>query len=257
VKAIALRLVLPVALVGAAALGYAFAPGGIVRAVLVLPAALWVPGRGLLALFGVASGAGRWRTPLSVLLSMLALVVGALVANVVGGSVPVTVLPLVLSVVLLPAHIIGDPVDRPTVSTGVLARFGALFAVAALGFGAVLFFVSSALPRQPVAPSLEFALGGKYAQVSGTVPVTAGQQLRVPVSVTTSGGTVGGLVVQAKINGVAVGAPVPVPGASAEVDVTVPAGCLNRLNVVLVNGKAELRSVDLYLKSNAGACAHG
>jgi hypothetical protein len=257
VRAIALRLALPVALVAAAALGYAFAPGGIVRAVLVLPAALWVPGRGLLALFGIASGAGRWRTPLSVLFSLLTLIVGALVANAVGGSVPVTALPLVLAVVLLPAHIVGDPVDRPTVPTGVLARFGALFAVAALASGAVLFFVITALPSQPAAPYLEFALGGKYAQVSGTVPVTAGLPLHVPVSVTASGGAVGGLAVQAEINGVAVGAPVPVTGASAEVDVAAPAGCLNRLSLVLVKGKAELRSVDLYLKSSAGACAHG
>lgn len=256
-RAIALRLVLPVALVAAAALGYAFVPGGILRAVLVLPAALWVPGRGLLAMFGVAASAGRWRTPLSVLLSLLTLIVGALVANAVGGSVPVTALPLVLSVVLLPAHIIGDPTDRPTVSTGVLARFGALFTVAALASGAVLLAVVTALPKQPTPSYLEFALAGTYAQVHGTVPVTAGQRLRVPVSVTTSGGAVGGLTVLAKINGVAVGAPVTVTGAGAEVDVTAPAGCLNQLGLVLAKGKAELRSVDLYLRSNAGSCAHG
>jgi hypothetical protein len=194
---------------------------------------------------------------LSVLFSLLTLIAGALVANAVGGSVPVTALPLVLSVVLLPAHIVGDPVDGPTVSTGVLVRFGALFAVAGLAFGAVLFFVSTALPRQPAAPYLEFALGGKYAQVTGTVPVTAGQPLRVPVSVTTAGGAVGGLTVQAKINGVVVGAAVPVTWASAEVGVAAPAGCLNRLSLVLDKGKTELRSVDLYLRSNVGACAHG
>ena len=95
---------------------------------------------------------------------------------------------------------------------------------------------------------------GYYAQVSGTVPVTAGQRLRVPVTVSTAGG---GLTVRAKINGVAVGAPVPVSGTGAEVDVTAPAGCLNQLDLVLVKGTAELRSVDLYLKSNAGSCAHG
>jgi hypothetical protein len=254
VRAIALRLALPVALVAAAALGYAFAPGGVVRAVLVLPAALWVPGRGLVALFGVGASAGRWRTPLSVLFSLLTLIVGALVANAVGGSVPVAALPLVLSVVLLPAHIVGDPVGRTTVSHGVLVRFGALFVVAALAAGAVVFSVVAALPKQPAAPYLEFALGGTYAQVTGTVPVTTGQRLRVPVTVSSAGG---GLTVQARINGVAVGAPVPVTGTVAEVGVTAPAGCLNQLDLVLVKGKAELRSVDLYLRSNAGSCAHG
>jgi hypothetical protein len=145
----------------------------------------------------------------------------------------------------------------------VLARFGALFTVAALAAGAVVLFVVTALPKQSTPDYLEFALSGRYAQVSGTVPVTAGEALKVPVSVTTSGGAVGGLTVRAKINGVAVGAPVPVRGASAEVDVTAPAGCLNQLSLVLDNGlaptkgTAELRSVDLYLKSNAGSCAHG
>ncbi len=249
-----MRLALPVALVAAAALGYAFAPAGVVRAVLVLPAALWVPGRGLVALLGVGASAGRWRTPLSVLFSLLTLIVGALVANAVGGSVPVTALPLVLSVVLLPAHIAGDPVDRPTVPTSVLARFGALFAVAALASGAVVLVVVTALPKQPAAPDLEFALSGTYAQVTGTVPVTAGQRLRVPVTVSSASG---GLAVRAKINGVPVGALVPMTGTSAEVDVTAPAGCLNQLDLVLVKGTAELRSVDLYLKSNAGSCAHG
>jgi hypothetical protein len=256
-RAIALRLVLPVALVGAAALGYAFAPGGIVRAVLVLPAALWVPGRGLLALFGVTAGVGRWRTPLSVLLSLLTLIAGALVANAVGGSVPVAVLPLALSVVLLPAHIIGDTVDRPTVSKRVLARFGALFTIAALAFAAALFFVSNALPKQPTAPYLEFALGGRYAQVAGTVPVTAGQTLRIPLSVTTSGETIAGLTVWARINGVPIGIPVPVTGGGAEIDVTAPTGCLNQLGLVLSNKTNPLRSVDLYLKSIADSCAHG
>jgi hypothetical protein len=257
VRAIALRIVLPVALVAAAALGCAFAPGGIVRAVLVLPAVLWVPGRGLVALFGVASGGGRWRTPLSVLLSLLTLIVGALVANIVGGSVPVTVLPIALSLILLPAHIIDQPVDLPTVSTGMLTRFGALFAVAALAAGAVLFAVADALPRQPATPYLEFALGGRYAHVTGTVPVTAGQSLRIPVSIATSGEAVGGFAVRANINGVPVGTPVPVTDAGAEVDVTAPTGCLNQLTLVLADKTVLLRSVDLYLKSNTDSCAHG
>jgi hypothetical protein len=272
------RMVLPVVLVAAAALGYAFGPGGVGRALLVLPAVLWVPGRGLVALFGIGSGAGRWRTPLSVLLSLLTLIAGALLANAVGGSVPVTALPLVVSVVFLPAHLVGDPAaDRPSVSTGALVRFGAIFTVAALAFGAVLWTVHSALPKQQTAPYLEFALAGPYARVDGTVSVTAGQQLRVPVSVNESSalGTDSGapesessaLTVRAEINGTPVGQAVPVPGTTAGshtapvdgstvVDVTAPAGCLNRLSIVLERGTTELRSVDLYLRSSSEpACA--
>lgn len=255
-RTVAARLTLPAALVAAAAAGYAFAPGGIVRAALVLPAALWVPGRGLLALVGVASGAGRWRTPLSVLLSLLTLIAGALVVNVVTGSAPLTALPLALSVVLLPPHAIGRPVDRRAVPNGVPARFAALFAVAVLASGAVILSVAAALPKKPATGYLAFALAGPYARVQGIVPVTTGQRLRVPVSVVTSGVAVGQLTVRAKINGVAVGMPVAVTGGRAEVDVTAPAGCLNQLSVVLADGTTALRSVDLYLESNAGSCAH-
>lgn len=248
------RMALPAALVAAAALAYAFVPGGIVRAVLVLPATLWVPGRGLVALFGIGTGAGRWQTPLSVLLSLLTLIVAALLANALGGSVPVAALPLVASVVLLPAHLVGDaPTDRPTVSNGALVRFGAVFGVAALAAGAVLWSVIGALPKQQAAPYLEFALAGPYARVSGTVPVTAGQRLQVPVSVT--GDESSALTVQAVLNGSAVGKPVPVHG-TTEVDVTAPAGCLSRLSIVLTSGATQLRSVDLYLKSTSDpACA--
>jgi hypothetical protein len=250
------RIALPVALVAMAALGYAFVPGGVVRAVLVLPAALWVPGRGLVALFGIGTGAGRWRTPLSVLLSLLTFIVGALLANALGGSVPVAVLPLAVSVILLPAHLVGDaPSERPTVSTGVLVRFGAVFGVAALAAGAVLWSVNSALPKQQTAPYLEFALAGQYAHVGGTVPVTAGQRLRVPVSVTESGAESSALTVHAVLNGQTIGKPVPVHD-TAEVDVTAPAGCISRLSIVLARGATELRSVDLYLKSTSDpACA--
>lgn len=248
------RMPLPVALVAAAALGYAFVPGGVVRAVLVLPAALWVPGRGLVALFGIGTGAGRWRTPLSVLLSLLTFIVGALVANALGGSVPVGVLPLAVAVILLPAHLVGDaPSERPAVSTGVLVRFGAVFGVAALAAGAVLWSVHSALPKQHTAPYLEFALAGQYAHVGGTVPVTAGQRLRVPVSV--AGDESSALTVHSVLNGHPIGKPVPVHG-TTEVDVTAPAGCLSRLSIVLARGATELRSVDLYLKSTSDpACA--
>ncbi|HEX4700680.1 MAG TPA: hypothetical protein VH352_01000, partial [Pseudonocardiaceae bacterium] len=155
----------------------------------------------------------------------------------------------VLAVVLLPLHVIGEPADGPAVSVPALVRFGALFGVAALATGAVLWSVVTALPTQPARPYLQFALAGSYAKVTGTVPVAVGQVLRVPVSVS---GDTGGLAVQSKINGAA-GSPVPVVAGGAEVRVTAPAGCLSQLSLVLVKGKTELRSVDLYLSS----CAHG
>ena len=250
------RMALPVALVAAAALGYAFVPGGIGRAVLVLPAALWVPGRGLVALIGIGAGAGRWRTPLSVLLSLLTLIVAALVANAVGGSVPVAALPLVVSVILLPAHLVGDlEPERPVVATGTLVRFGVVFGIAALAAGAVFWSVQTALPTQRPAPYLTFALAGPYARVTGTVPVTAGQHLRIPVTVTASGDESTALTVRAVLNGTESGAPVPIHG-TADVDVTAPANCLSQLTGVLSRGTTALRSVDLYLKSTSDpACA--
>jgi hypothetical protein len=248
------RMALPVALVVAAALGYAFAPGGVGRAVLVLPAALWVPGRGLVALIGI--GAGRWRTPLSVLLSLLTLIVAALVANAIGGSVPVAALPLVVSVILLPAHLVGDlEPDRPVVATGTLVQFGAVFGVAALAAAAVFWSVQTALPKQRPAPYLTFALAGPYARVTGTVGVAAGQHLRIPVTVTTSGTESTALTVRAVLDGTESGAPEPIHG-TATVDVTAPANCLSRLTVVLSRGSTALRNVDLYLKSTSDpACA--
>jgi hypothetical protein len=261
------RFVLLGGLVVLAVVGFTLVPPGPPRAVLCLPAVLWVPGRGLLGVLGLTGSARRWRTPLAVLLSLIILITAGLATNLVIGSVPLRFLPVAVAVVFLPLHLLErDPsADVPLAEFGRQARFGAVFATGALAVGALLWLVSSALPA-PLAtqPYLEFALAGQYASVTGPVPVTAGAVLRIPVEVTAAGGqNIIGLSVATTINGApAAGVPArPVTGSdsqhgAAEITVTAPGGCVDQVALALRRGDTDVRTVNLYLTTENKSCAH-
>lgn len=255
-------LIMQAAFVTIAAVGFFLLPRGFPRAVLTAPVLLWVPGRSVVAALRVARSAGKWTVPLSMVLSVITLIIAGLVANLLTGSVPLGVLPIAVSVVLLPLTLLETGWG---VEPAALLRFGALGAVGILAGGWIVLTVATSLPGEPKQPYLEFALAGQYATVTGNVTVTPGQILHVPVSVRVSGRGVDGLTVAAELNGRPIPAVPAVPvrstgpeSGTAELTVPAPDACLSQLDFVLRRGGTELRGVNLYLRRNGGtACVRG
>jgi hypothetical protein len=232
-------------------------PGGIARAVLVLPVILWVPGRSLVAALGLSRPAGPAMPAVAVVLSIVALIALALTCNAVTGRVPLhAAVSLVLAAVALPLNLLErtdtdtdrDRDDRQAapglgehrarlrrVSTGVGVLAG-LTAVALLVAGVV-----QKLPGSPQAPYLQFAFGAPYAQAQGVQSLHAGQHLSIPVHVDSSDPAgLRGLAVTADIDGKTVPGAEMVAlrghghgAADATVSLIVPPGCLHRIGVTL------------------------
>jgi hypothetical protein len=275
-------------------LAYLLLPGGPLRAALVLPTVLWVPGRCLVVRLGLVRLAGFWAVPLSVLLSIATLVLTALVVYAVNGRVAFG--PMALWTALAALQLIAwrryrrlsrvpeqEPAAEPAharaaewrPSHPVLSGAGLL-----LGGGAaavVLTAVYHVLPAQKQPGYLAFAYAPGFAALSGVVDATAGQRLTVPFTVTAAQQDTNGLTVVASLDGARVAPPAevavvhtgPAPRAAdgstdahdaegaARLAVTVPAGCLSRFTFTLERAGTALRTLDLYVTTDrlAGACA--
>ncbi|WP_035802951.1 hypothetical protein [Kitasatospora mediocidica] len=270
-SALTARLAPPALFTVLAVAGQLAAPAGPARAVLVLPAILWVPGQSLLTGLGLSRAAGRFRPALAAVLSIVALIAAGLLSYAVTGHVPLAVLPLWVSAALLPLNLLDLPSHQdPGPGLPQLlerTRWGTLYGAGVLAAGALLWGVAAQLPTTPQQPYLSFSLGAPYTQVKGVLPARAGQLLTVPTVVQTSqtrdlsGLTVGVLVDGAEPAGQLPAAVQPAADATAgtaQVQVTVPAGCLHRVELVLQRGSTPIRSVDLYLRTGKGtACGGG
>lgn len=212
-------------------IAYLLLPTGPLRAVLILPTVLWLPGRSLVVRFGLVRVAGFWAVPLSVLLSMAVLVLVALMVYAINGHVafgPVSLWTGVAALLLI-AFRGYRRLDWPTVPASaaesapgpeaaravdwrpahpVLA--GAICLLGAAASAAVLAAVYHALPVQKQPGYLAFAYAPSFAAVTGVVDATAGQQLTVPFTVTASRQNTNGLTVVASLNGSRVATPATV-----------------------------------------------
>lgn len=242
--------------------GHLAAPAGPLRALLVAPTLLWVPGRSLVAGLGLARSAERFTAALSVVFSCVALISAGLLCQLAWGHVPLAVLPLWLSTLLLPLNL--RKARAPRAPLGRLlttARSGLVFCFGTLATAAVLALVTPRLPTAAQSPYLSFYLDPPYVGTTGVLPVAAGQTLRIPVTAAASGTTTlpGGLTVAVLVDGHTHGTPVAVPSAGrssagATVTVRVPAGCEHQIRLELARGGGELRSLDLYVRARAGDC---
>jgi hypothetical protein len=243
-------------------LALAVAPAGPLRAVLLLPVILWVPGRSVVAALGLARSAGPFAPALAVAMSIVVLITAALGVSLLLGHVPFTMVPLATAAVLLPLNLF----ERTTTATstpGLLtaARYGVALVVGLTATGGALWFADQHLPTVPQAPYLEFSFGAPYAQVAGTIKAKPGDVLQLPVVVSASDpAATSGLAVTTQIDG----QPAPSPASTAintgrtgEVTVQVPAGCLHQIRLVLERGGNPLRSVDLYVSAPGGRSCGG
>lgn len=251
------HLGLPTALVALSVTGHLLAPAGPLRALLVAPALLWVPGRSLVAGLGIGRAAGRYTAALSVVLSLVALIAAGLLCQWGAGHVPLADLPLWVSALLLPLNLRewrdAHPAPRTLLAK---ARPVAVFGLAGAASAAVLSLVVAHLPTTAQKPYLSFSLGGSYTRISGVLPVRAGQLLTIPVSVSASTAKAlpTHLSVTTEVDGKTVGTPVPVAASAADrgdaaVHVRVPHGCEHRVLLRLTHAGTELRSVDVYLRT--------
>jgi hypothetical protein len=261
------RLVLPAALLLVGILGHLVVPAGPARAVFLLPCLFWIPGRAIAAALGLGpKNSGQFVNMLSILFSCIALIFGGLLANLALGHVPLATLPLWVSGILLPLNLLErDPV------TGVRAalpavRIAALFTVAFVASGALLWGAVAKLPTTRQSSYLSFYLAGQYTKVQGVQQGTPGQKLDIPLEVSGGGHpSIAGLTVATYVDGKQTGADIPVVdtgqnAATAQVSVTVPSGtpCLHQFRIVLEQGTNQLRAVDLYVQTGKGkSCGNG
>ena len=262
------RLVLPAALLIVGILGHLVVPGGPARAVFVLPCLFWIPGRAIAAALGLgAKTSGQFVTMLSVLFSCIALILAGLLTNLVLGHVPLSTLPLWLSGILMPLNLLErDPVTGLRAALPVV-RIAALFTVAFVASGALLWGAAAKLPTTKPSGYLTFYLAGSYTKLQGVISATPGQSLAIPLAVGGAGGqSTSGLTVATYVDGKLTGSDVPVvstgpDAATAQVSVTVPGGaaCEHQIRMVLDQGTTQLRAVDLYVQTaEKGAnCGNG
>lgn len=242
-------------LVVAGVLAVLLLPGGPVRAVLVAPALLWVPGRsvlGALRLTGPSGAAGAAGWALSVGLSIVVVLVVALGANLLLGRVPFEGVPLVAAVATLPLGLCdrdGGVVAARAVGFGLVVAFGLA------AFGGLVWMAAGRMAGPPRAPYLQFALAGPDARLPGVLTAEPGQLLRVPVTASSSDpGALRGLTVGARIDGWddPASPPVPLSGGGAQVTVRVPAGCRHQLRITLTRGAEPLRTLTVYTTTSDG-----
>ena len=249
-------------------IGYFVVPAGAGRAVLVLPALVWIPGRCLVVCLGLHRSAGFWSAPLSVLLSFAAMIAAALVQYAAFRRVEFGPLPLWVSLAAL--QLIAWRPRRPAPSSRQWARAGpwrtaGLFFAGTAASAAVLAGVYHVLPAQQQAGYLQFAYAGHYAALPGVVSASAGQQLAIPFNVTASDESTSGLSVVAHLDGHQVGPAVPValapnaaaPGVTGDavMDLDVAAGCLSRYTFTLEQHSTAVRTLDLYVTTAGGSAA--
>jgi hypothetical protein len=261
------EIALPAALVALGFVGHFAVPSTlpVLRAVLVAPAVLWVPGRCVLSRSGIPASAGKWTTPLAVLFSIVIVIVASLIAYEAAGHVPLGTLPLWVSLAALPlCHWHAVPPSTGARNPARTLGFVAVFTAGALAVAGIVALANHLLPAQQQPGYLAFSFGGSYADVPGVVRVKAGSVLDVPVSVTASKQDLAGLTVAISLDGH------PVPGAAAipvsvagsgqgyaQIKLTVPKTCLSRYSFTLGRPAASLRLLDLYVTTDGMAACGG
>lgn len=261
-------LALPAAFVALGFLGRYAVPWPIPRAVLVAPALLWVPGHGVLSALDLRRAAGRWAVPLAVLLSVIVMICASLVSYAGFGYVPLSVLPLGVSLGALPlAALHPEPVaeEAPLVGREALRKVGyaASFGVGAAVIAGLVAGLVHVLPTQKQPGYLAFSFAGSYAAVPGVVNAPSGGTLTVPVAVSGPGQDLSGLTVTVARDGAPIANTEPVPvriDASgqgyAQIQLPVATSCLSRYSFNLERETASLRLLDLYVSSDHRASCH-
>lgn len=256
-----------VGLVALAAVAVFALPGGLLRALLVLPALLWVPGRSLIAALGLARPAGPAAPAMAISLSIVFLIgVALLFYRLTGQSLLRGVNPLVAPALSTPLALLERRSDDAAgTSPGRwFARLGRRGGVAAGCCAAALVTLvfTTHLPGSPRDPYVEFAFDAPYAQLQGVQTVTAGQRLRLPVRAVSSepAGLHEGTVTTTIDGVVDPGPSTPLildrdGQAHAAVELTVPPGCQHRVELQLRQGETIERSVTLYTTSGGPDCA--
>jgi hypothetical protein len=254
----------PAALVAVAFVGRYAVPWPDVRAVLVAPALLWVPGYGVISALGLRSALGRWAVPFAALLSLVVMVCAALISYAGFRYVPLGTLPLWVSLGSLPLSAWRPRHARPPRESLRVAGFGAAFGAGAVVVAALVAGLVHVLPSQQQPGFLAFSFGGDFADVPGVVQARAGGILEVPVSVSGSGQDLSGLTVAVARDGYPLATtptvPVQVSGSGhgyARIELPVPAACLSRYSFTLRRADASLRLLDLYVTTGKLAACHG
>ena len=261
-------LALPATLVVLAFIGRYTVPSPIPRAVLTIPALLWIPGHAFLCALDLRRAAGRWAVPLAVLLSVIVLVGTSLISYAAFGYVPLSTLPLWVALGALPLAALHPVPAEEQASTGreALRRTGyvATFGVGALAIAALVAGLVHVLPQQKQPGYLAFSFDGSYAGIPGVVQAAAGGTLDVPVAVNGPGQDLSGLTVSVARDGrpIANAAPVSVRidasgQGHAQIRLPVAASCLSRYSFTLRRDAASLRLLDLYVTTDHLASCHG
>ncbi|HEV3170534.1 MAG TPA: hypothetical protein VGZ32_09350 [Actinocrinis sp.] len=257
-------LALPAALVAVGFVGRYAVPWPVLRAVLVAPAVLWVPGHCVVGALGLRAAAGRWSAPLAVLLSIIVTIAAALVSYAGFGYVPLGTMPLWVSLgsLLLAAPRAPAPAATPRETVRALG-FGTAFGAGALAVAALVAGLVHVLPSQQQPGYLAFSFGGDFADVPGVVRAQAGGMLDIPVSVTGSGQDLSGLTVSVARDGKPIANTDPVPvliDASgqgyAHVQLPIATACISRYSFTLQHDATSLRLLDLYVTSSSSAGCH-
>jgi hypothetical protein len=261
------EITLPAALVVLGFVGHFAVPSTLpdLRAVLVVPAMLWVPGRCVLSRSGIPALAGKWTAPLAVLLSIIVLIIASLITFAVLGHVPLGTLPLWVSLAALPLCPWRSVAPRPGVISPLRTLVTAIgFTAGALAVAASVALADHVLPTQQQPGYLAFSFDGSYASVPGVVRTQVGDVLDVPLSVAASKQDLTGLTVTVMLDGKPVpgGQAVPVSAAGsgqgyARFALTVPKTCLSRYSFALNRQAAQLRLLDLYVSTDHMAACGG
>jgi hypothetical protein len=257
-------LALPAAAVALAFVGRYAVPWPVPRAVLTVPALLWVPGLGVLSALDLRRAAGKWSVPLAMLLSIIVLIAASLISYAGFGYVPLSALPLWVSLGALPLCAL-HPAPAQT-GRELLRKAGrvATFGVGAAAIAGLVAGLVHVLPQQKQPGYLAFSFSGDYATVPGVVQARAGATLDVPVAVTGAGEDLRGLTVSVARDGAPIANTAAVPVAIdasgqgyARIQLPIANGCISRYSFTLRRDAASLRLLDLYVTTDHLATCHG